>query len=275
MANDVGVASLPPLKTVRADGRTISYREAGSGTPLLLLHGIGSGAASFETELAEGARRGFRTIAWEAPGYGGSDRLPQEKPATADYAQSAAQLLDALGIQKAHILGHSLGGMMAASFARHYPDRVISLVLVAPAGGYGTADAALRAQKLRERLEPLEKFGPRRLADERSAVLLSPNASPEALAKVREVMAQIRPDGYTQAVYMLNGGDTRGDGVHVRARTLVMCGSADVVTPEKGCRAIADAIPGARYLTLPGLGHCCNVENPALFDDALFGFLKS
>src|SRR6185295_9581518 len=117
MANDVAVATLPLQKTVRTgNGRTISYREAGAGTPLMLLHGIGSGSASFETQFG---LPGYRIIAWDAPGYGQSDPLPDAKPKTKDYADSLAAFLDTLGIKQAHIVGHSLGGLMAGSFARH------------------------------------------------------------------------------------------------------------------------------------------------------------
>jgi pimeloyl-ACP methyl ester carboxylesterase len=272
MANDAAVATLPPLKTARANGRAISYLEAGSGPALMLLHGIGSGSASWEYQLA---LPGYRVIAWDAPGYGGSDPLPDAKPKTKDYADSLAAFLDALGVQKAHVVGHSLGGLMAGSFARHYPDRVLSLTLAAPAGGYGTASAELREQKLRERLDVLDSLGPQGMAEKRSHVLVSPNASPEALAKVRAVHATIKPDGYRQAVYMLNGGDLRGDGAQIRARTTVVCGSADVVTPEKGCMLIAESIRGARYVSLPGLGHCLNVEGPAAFNRVLSEFLAA
>ena len=273
MANDVAVATLPLQKTVRTgNGRTISYREAGAGTPLMLLHGIGSGSASFETQFG---LPGYRIIAWDAPGYGQSDPLPDAKPKTKDYADSLAAFLDTLGIKQAHIVGHSLGGLMAGSFARHYPDRLLSLMLLAPAMGYGPAPAELREQKLRERLDVLEELGPVGMAEKRSHVLVSPNASPEALAKVKAVHATIKPDGYRQAVYMLNSGDLRGDGAHARVRAVVVCGTADTVTPEKGCKLIAESIPGARYVSLQGLGHCANVEGPGVFNKVLTEFLTA
>ena len=74
---------------------------------------------------------------------------------------------------------------------------------------------------------------------------------------------------------MLNGGDLRGDGAQIRARTVVACGTADVVTPEKGCKLIAEAVPGALYIPLPGLGHCANVEGPAAYNKVLSEFLAA
>jgi pimeloyl-ACP methyl ester carboxylesterase len=273
MANDVAVATLPPQKKLRTkEGRTICYREAGSGTPLVLVHGIGSRAFSWEAQLASAALR-YRVIAWDAPGYGESDPFPDEKPKAEDYAHALAALLDGLGIKQAHVVGHSLGAIMAGSFARLYPDRVLSLVLASPARGYGNATAEMREQKLRERLDVLDSVGPQGMAEKRSHVLVAPNARPEALAKVKAAQASINPHGYRQAVYMLNGADLREDGPKIKARTLVMCGSADVVTPEKGCQMIADSVPGARYASLPGLGHCFNIEDPAAFDAVLYGFI--
>jgi pimeloyl-ACP methyl ester carboxylesterase len=273
MANDVAVATLPPQKKLRTkDGRTICYREAGSGPALVLVHGIGSRAFSWEAQLASGVSR-YRVIAWDAPGYGESDPFPDAKPKAEDYASALAALMDGLGIRQAHIVGHSLGAIMAGSFARLYPDRVLSLVLAAPARGYGSASAELREQKLRERLDVLDAVGVQGMAEKRSHVLVSPNASPQALAKVKAAQASVNPHGYRQAVYMLNGADVCQDGPGIRARTLVMCGTADVVTPEKGCRIIADSVPGARYASLPGLGHCFNIEDPAAFDAVLYGFI--
>ena len=126
--------TLPPLETVRAHGRAIAYRAAGDGPPLVLLHGIGSGSASWEAQL-DALSAGFHTIAWDAPGYGGSDPLPGETPPKAAYGDAVADLVVGLGLERVHLLGHSLGGLIAASFAARHPGRVSSVILSDAAAG--------------------------------------------------------------------------------------------------------------------------------------------
>ena len=258
------------LRTISTARGGISYREAGDGEPLVLLHGIGSGSASWASQLVSLSDR-FRVIAWDAPGYGESDALEPDEPDALDYAESLADFLDALGIDSACVVGHSLGALMACAFARRWRERVAGLMLADPAAGYGKADPKVRAEKMSARLGLLDRLGPEGMARERSAALLSDNASAEARERVRAVMARIRPDGYRQAVAMLFGADIHEDARAIDYPVLVVCGGADTVTPPDGCRKVADSFPNGSFRVLPGLGHACYVEDPAAFDTALRG----
>lgn len=259
---------LPDLQTVAAAGRTLAFRAAGDGPPTLLLHGIGSGSASWEGQF-DGLAGRLRLIAWDAPGYGGSDALPGETPAAAKYAAAAATLLDALGIDVVHLLGHSMGALIAAAFAARNPDRLVTVTLSDPAGGYANAPDDVRDGILEARIRAIEELGPAGMAERRAHQVLSPDAPPAAFDKVRAVMSRLRPAGYAQAARMLAASDILADAARITAPTTVMCGGADTVTPEEGCRRIAAAIPGATYRTLEGLGHACYVEGPAVFNAAL------
>ena len=115
----------------------------------------------------------FRAIAWDAPGYGESDRLAAESPTAADYADSFAALLDALGIARAVVVGSSLGALIAGAFAARRPERTAGLLLLNPAGGYGLADPREREEKLATRLERLARLGPEGLAREPASGMLS------------------------------------------------------------------------------------------------------
>ena len=265
-------AELPGPRAVRAGGRRISYREAGAGPVILALHGIGGGSASWAGQFAGLAGR-FRFIAWDAPGYGGSDPLPGEAPTAAAYAGAAAALLDALEIPRVHLLGHSLGGLIAAAFARNHPGRVLSLVLADPAAGYAKAREEVRREMLEGRLEAMAAHGPEGVAERRSREVLSAAAPEWAVRRVRGVFAQVRPDGYAQAARMLHGADIHADAAEVAAPALVMCGSEDTVTPEKICRRVAESLPGAGYRTLEGLGHAGYVEGAEAFNAALAAFV--
>lgn len=262
-----------PLAFVQAGAARIGYRTAGTGTPLVLLHGIGSGSASWIHQLDALADR-FRMIAWDAPGYGESTPLASPAPSADDYAAVLATFLDALGIDRAIVVGHSLGALMAGAFAKRHPARCLGLVLASPAGGYGKAAAAVRDEKLNTRLAMMDELGPEGLAAKRSGNLLSADASAEARELVRFNMSRLNVGGHAQAARMLAGGDLAGDVAQYTAPALVVCGSADVVTPETGCRAIASACRGAEYRTLPGLGHACYIESPDAFAAALLDYTR-
>jgi pimeloyl-ACP methyl ester carboxylesterase len=266
--------TLPELKTADCKGRTISYREAGQGPVALFLHGIGSGSASFEGQF-DGLSGKLRIIAWDAPGYGASEPLPGETPASSDYADAAAALLDALDVEKIHLVGHSLGTVIGSAFAARHPERLLSVTLASATAGYGKADHAARVDRLNARMDAIRDLGPAGMAESRGREVLSPDASEAALAKVRAVMSGLDTDGYCQAARMLHSSDIYDDIATITVPAMVMCGSADTVTPEDLNQRIAAAIPGAIYRSLPGLGHACYVENPALFNDVLGNFLAA
>ena len=244
----------------------ITFLEAGEGPALVLLHGIGSGAGSWAGQLPAFADR-FRVVAWDAPGYGASNAVTASAPA--DFAGPLAAFLDELGIGRCHLVGHSLGALMACAFARRRPERLRSLMVASPAAGYGRADEAVRAERRAARLDLLDELGPEGLARERHGALLSDGAPAAARTRVRAEMARIRPDGYRYAVEALMNGDILADAPHIALPVTVVVGGADRVTPPDGCREVADGFPRARFVVLPGLGHACYVEDPAAFNAVL------
>ena len=264
--------ALPPLETVRRNGRAIAYRAAGEGPPLVLLHGIGSGSASWEAQF-DGLSPRYRVIAWDTPGYGGSDPLPGERPSSAAYGDAVADLLDGLGLEKVHLLGHSLGGLIAAAFSARHPERLSSVALSDAAGGYLNSPEEIRVGRLKARIEAMNTLGPAEVARKRAREVLSPSAPEETYEKVVRVQSRLRPDGYAQAARMLHNSDIFADAATIEVPALVMYGSEDTVTPEALGRDIAAAINGARYLTLEGLGHASYVEGPEAFNAALADFL--
>ena len=256
------------LRSVVTPVGTVAYRESGAAAGAVshvLLHGIGSASASWlmQLEAAAGDDK-VRLLAWDAPGYGGSDALPMDEPVAADYAQRLWAWLDAIGASTAEpftLVGHSLGCLMAASAARKGAHRIKNLVLLSPAQGYARATAAERAQKLNERLDNLAKLGPVGMAQRRGAAMLSPNATAGQVAFVQNTMAQIHPAGYTQAVRLLVGGDLLTDLSALTCPVAIASGSADTVTPPAGCIAAAAQV-GAPYTSIAGAGHACAVEAP-------------
>ncbi|VFT04455.1 hydrolase [Pseudomonas aeruginosa] len=219
-----------------ADGAQLAIRECGQGPVVVLLHGIGSGSASW-LHCAQRLAAGNRVIAWDAPGYGLSTPLPPARPKACDYAARLELLLDALGVESCLLVGHSLGALMATAYAAGIgAARVRRLVLLSPARGYGAAE--LRdsgAQVRRLRLENLERLGIDGMASERTARLLGRNPSEEALAWVRWNMARLNPEGYRQAVELLCGDDLLGNG-QPAAPCEVHCGEDDGITHARELR---------------------------------------
>ncbi|HKT64485.1 MAG TPA: alpha/beta fold hydrolase [Burkholderia sp.] len=272
----------PEQRCAAGAAGTIGYREAGAGEagarhagralPVVLLHGIGSGAASWVCQLDTlGASR--RVLAWDAPGYGVSTPVHGASPAAADYAASLNAWLEALGIERCVLVGHSLGAIIAGGLSRVMPARIAGLLLISPAGGYGSAPAETRDTRRDARLAMLEELGPAGLAEQRSGNMLSGFASEDARAWVRWNMARIVPAGYAQATHLLANADLASDLAGFRGRAAVAVGANDAITPPAACERIAAAVHVGLQV-IPQAGHAGYVEQPAVYSSLIDGFCR-
>jgi pimeloyl-ACP methyl ester carboxylesterase len=266
--------SVGTSRRIEGGGSVFTYSEAGAGTPLVLLHGIGSAARAFDDQLA-GLSDRLRVIAWDAPGYGGSTCLAPASPRASDYAAALAAMLDALGIPACHLVGHSLGTLIAASFAADHPQRILSLTLASVAAGQARLPAAEREKALAQRLGDVVKLGPRRMAEQRGPRLLAPGATPAMLRRVVETMAAVRPDGFSQAARMLASGDIKADIARLPADIPVqfLYGDADVITPPARNLEVAALQPTAPVHVVKDAGHAVYLEQPARFNSIVFDFV--
>ncbi len=270
-APTVGCA-LPHLGFVR-------YRQAHAGAgaiPLVLLHGIGSGSGSW-IELLDNDQLGH-VLAWDAPGYADSTPLTAPEPKAADYGRILWAWLDQLKVESVHLVGHSLGCIMAAAAAGLRPDRVKALTLLAPAQGYGSASLAVQQQKRDERLQAMASLGLQKMAQQRALRLLSPSANTQQLALAIDMMSRLNEGGYTQATSMLSHADIRMDLDSFRHSShspiAVACGDQDIITPPEGCRKLAELV-AAPYVELLGAGHLCALEAPMPIADLLIQTQKA
>lgn len=263
-----------PLISASVAGHRRSWREAGHGTavPLVLLHGIGSNSRAWTGQLAHFGKLG-RTVAWNAPGYAGSDGLAGASPLTDDYARALIELVDHLGIARFALVGQSLGAIMATATAMIAPERVAALALVSPASGYAVAPGEPLPDNVAQRMRLARELGPAGLADTRAARLLGPDAPEWASTIVHRAMTEVDPDGYEQASRMLARSDLASMVTQLDLPGMVLWGSADVITPPDGCARIAERFPGARRHCIEGKGHAVATEAPEAFNQLLEGFL--
>jgi pimeloyl-ACP methyl ester carboxylesterase len=263
-------------RIARAGDAVFSYLDAGHGAPLVLLHGIGSAAASFRHQL-EGLSPRFRRIAWDAPGYGASTPLAVAHPDAGHYAMALDALLGALGVGRCHVLGHSLGTLIAARFTAEQPKRVVTLTLASIAKGHGQLPPPERQRLLAERLDPITELGAQGMAAKRGPRLLAPEANDTMRRTVVETMARIRPDAYAQAARMLSTGDIMADLTRLPPQLpiQVVVGEADVITPPALCLEVAAACKAASVHVIPGAGHAVYLEKPQQFNRLLEAFVAT
>jgi pimeloyl-ACP methyl ester carboxylesterase len=242
---------------------------------LVLLHGIGSAGRSFEYQINAFSPR-FRVLAWDAPGYGGSTELPVDHPTASDYAIELVKLLDERGIKRCHLLGHSLGCLIAARFTAIRPDRVQSLTLCSVATGHANVATVERETALTQRLGDLARLGPEGMAKARAPRLLGPAADPGALIRLTDTMSSVKPRGYGQAARMLSTGDVKADIARFPRPVpgQIIYGDADVITPPARNQDVAAAWKGVAVHVIPGAGHALYIEQPAAFNAVLDAFLS-
>lgn len=261
-------------RTIRARNGTIAYLDAGDGPAIVLLHGIGSRAFSWTTQLERWSER-QRVVAWDAPGYGRSDGFPTSEPDVAEYADALDDFIDALALERPLIVGHSLGALIAGTFAARYPKRADALVLLSVACGYGHLSLIDRERRFAGRAGDLRTLGVTGLALKRSSALLSGNATASDVERVREAMSTLHEPGYLAALRMLTNADLLAVTSGIVLPTLVACGSEDAVTPPEQNRRVAEAIAGARFALIAGAGHAVYVERPDELDATLLPFFAA
>lgn len=268
-------------RVVAPNGDRISYREAlppkGAETtrPIILLHGIGSAARSWQAQFEAFASH-RRVIAWNAPGYAGSTPLGVDHPMADDYAGRLGFFLDALEIPECDLVGHSLGCLMAASYARFNPERVGRLVLASTARGHAHLSQEDREKRLVGRLSLLDRLGAQAMAESRGPNLVSEAASESVRRAVIETMAQVKLPGYGQAARMLSTGNLTADVAEIceSIAIQVVVGSEDRITPPVENKVVAASRSGISYQEIDGAGHAVYLEKPAVFNSLVSSFVE-
>jgi pimeloyl-ACP methyl ester carboxylesterase len=247
----------------------LSYLACGDdgGMPIVLLHGIGSNAQSF-VPLMRAFEGGRWLLAWDAPGYGGSQPLARDWPDASDYATALNRLLTHLDMPRCILVGHSLGALIAARFALAAPRRVAALFLISPALGYGTEKGGALPPAVAARIDELDRLGPEKFAAARAPGLVADAAvRPHVVELVERSMAAVRRPGYDQAARLLAGGRLLDDAAKLDVPTAVIVGAQDRITPPANARRLFDALQASAqprdFREIAGAGHAICQEQPA------------
>ncbi len=248
----------------------------GPAHPIVFLHGIGANAASFEHIFAR-MKPGHRLLAWDAPGYGRSDASPITRPTARDYAEILAAGLRELAARRCIVVGHSLGCLIAGSFAAHWPDMVAAVLFASPALGHRMPAGGQLPPSARARIDDFERLGPEGLAKSRAPLLVAAaNRTPEILNVVAAGLRGLRMPGYAQTTHLLAAGDLVADAMTCPAQ--VVTGEEDAITPPKGGDLLLAALnsrstaPQAVHHRLPGCGHMLFDEAPDTMRDLVIAF---
>jgi pimeloyl-ACP methyl ester carboxylesterase len=254
-------------------GLSVAYERAGDGPPMILLHGFTHDSRAWRPQLQSLADQ-FTVIAWDAPGAGHSPD-PPETFGIGDWADCLAAFFDAVGVDSAHIVGLSWGGLLAQEFYRRHAARVRSLVLADTYAGWsGSLPEPVPKERLaaclRDASRPPAEFVARYLPGMFSA---SPRL--EVRDELGRIMSEFHPLGFRLMATALARADTRDLLPTIRVPTLLIWGDADARSPLAVAHQLHDAIPGARLAVIPGAGHVSNLEDPVRFDAQVRAFCLS
>lgn len=252
-----------------SNGIKLYYEEKGEGMPLVLLHGLGSNRAMFKREM-EHFGSSYRVIGLDSRGHGRSDK-PAEFTLN-DHIEDTAALLNHLEIQKAHVLGVSMGSYIAQGLALAHPDRVGKLILVVTKAHGKTSST----QEMIERhAEELEGVAEQEYADYLFKYMFHDQ---EVVQKWQEEIWQTEEElsllEMAAANKAMAGFDFRAALPTIAAETLVISGKHDELNPPERGRELAGLIPHARFIEFEHSGHAPNAEEPERFLEVASDFLR-
>lgn len=256
---------------VHANGIDIRCDIQGDGPWVVLSHSLASDLGLWKPQMAALTRR-YRVLRFDTRGHGGSS-APDGPYDFNMLSDDVLGLMDALGVERAHVIGISLGGMIGQHLALDAPERVDRLVLVSTTSGYGPEAQELWAA----RIEAVRLGGMGPLVAPTLERWFTPPyraAHPDLMAMIGGQIRLTPAAGYVGCGQAIPTMDTTARLNEIACPTLVIAGAEDAGTPPAMGRKIADNIPGARFELIESAAHLCNVEQAETFNRLLLDFLR-
>ena len=244
-----------------------------NGEALIFLHGIGGDCHSWDLQL-ESFSDNYRAIAWDMPGYGASTTI---NPMTfANLSNSLFRLMDHLKIEQAHLIGHSMGGMVAQQAIATYENRFKTATLSATSPAFGKPDGEFQKNFIKARLKPLEDgLSMEDLAKKQVPNMVGYKPDPRGLDLAYTSMSKVSPEAFTASMHCLVEFDRRDNLSLIKIPTLLVSGEKDTNAPAPMMEKMASKIPGSTYVCMTGTGHLSNMERPKEFDLVLKKFIQN
>jgi len=251
----------------------VAYLEIGrGGTPLVCLHGIGGAAQSFRPQL-DGLGSHTRILSWDMPGYGGSEAVSPVNFET--LSEKLRQFLEVKGIDRVHLVGHSIGGMIAIDYALRCPGQVVSLVLIATTSAFGGRDPEFKEKFLEQRLAPLVSGKSMRQVAERLVPnMTGSSASSAVIDAATDWMAGVPVETYRAVLECLVTFNRRDDIATIDCPACLIAGGEDRTAPAKTMERMASKMREAEFHLVEKAGHLVNVEEPEQTNQIISDFLK-
>ncbi len=244
----------------------------GHGPLVLFMHGIGGNRTNWRSNLPAFAPH-FACAAWDARGYGASDDYDGEL-AFDDFVDDVLRVLDHFGVERAHLVGLSMGGRIAMRAALLHPQRVATLTLLDTHEGFEAFTPEQRRDFVESRRAPLlAGKEPIDIAEPVARSLVGPNAKPEHLQQLIDSIAALHKLSYVKSlqatVSQVNLGDIRA----ISAPAHLIVGGEDRLTPVAMHHEMAAKLGGAPVTVLSGAGHLSNIEDAPGFNAAALEWL--
>jgi len=260
------------MPAVSVDGLPIAYNRAGTGPPLVLLHGLLGDGRMWKREVDGFADR-YTVVAWDEPGCGRSGD-PAPGAGLADHARLLEGFIDALGFERPHLLGMSWGAVLALELYHRRPDLARSMILAgAYAGWAGSLPAPAVAARLDTALTGIRERSVDAVVSAWLPTLFTDRAPLDVVNECASIMDDFHPEAAQDMLRAIAVADLRDVLPTVDVPTLLVYGRHDTRAPLPVARALLDAIPGARLAVLPDAGHLCNMESPEAFSAVVGTFL--
>jgi pimeloyl-ACP methyl ester carboxylesterase len=257
---------------VLTSGLEIAYERAGSGPPLVLVHGAACDGRLWQPQLT-GLVDELTVIAWDEPGAGRSSDVPASF-GLADYADCLACLIEAVASDPAHVAGISWGGTVALELYRRRPELVRTLILVDSYAGW---KGSLPEEEVRARVEGMHRMlaAPPEKFDPTLPGLFAGEPPAEFVPLLEQMAADVRRESLRVQLSTMAQADLRDLLPRIAVPTLLVWGELDARSPLSVAHQLEKAIPDTKLVVFPRCGHVSNLEQPERFNDAVRAFCRS
>ncbi|MFB0562457.1 MAG: alpha/beta fold hydrolase [Candidatus Lokiarchaeia archaeon] len=267
------------MPKVKVGDINMYYEIHGEGFPLVMIMGLGGPSAAWEKYIIDKFSEKFKVIIFDNRGTGHSD-VPEEYYTIEMLADDTAGLMTALNVSRAHVLGLSMGGMIAIEFALKYPDRLGKLILCCTSGG--ASRFVPPKSDIMQDLTGLMSGEPEEVMKTALRILYpeefiaqNPDRIEEFFQEMRKSNISYSPEGTKRQLGGIMGFDAHDRLYTIKKPTLIIAGKKDVLVPYENSQILAEEIPGSKLVLFDDAGHGLYSQKREEFCQIVLDFLKS